>query len=102
MYSTKKKISRKEIKETKTRKRVVRSTKDSGWMKYYGSSITLKSLVDELGEKYFKREILDFAINKTDLSLQEWEYICKYKVLRIKESFNMWASGKIYKKHLIN
>src|SRR5690349_17117692 len=61
LHKTKKRISKRVIKQTKTRKRVQRGTKDSGWLKYWGSSLELKEDILRLGEENFKKEILIFC-----------------------------------------
>ena len=80
-------------------KRIIRGTKDSGWKNYFGSSKELQTQVKLLGEKNFKREILEFATSKSDLALKEIEAQVKYNVLRI-NSYNMWIGGKVYKRFL--
>lgn len=80
-------------------KRIIRGTKDSGWKKYFGSSKELQTQVKLLGEKNFKREILEFATSKSDLALKEIEAQVKYNVLRI-NSYNLWIACRIYRKHL--
>ena len=80
-------------------KRIIRGTKDSGWQKYFGSSKELQTQVKLLGEKNFKREILEFATSKSDLALKEIEAQIKYNVLRI-NSYNLWIGGKVYKRFL--
>lgn len=100
-HSSKKRVTKKEIKETGTRKRIIRSKINSGWANYWGSSKELLAVIKKVGHKYFQREILDFGRNKSDLSLKEVEYMIKYNVLRKKESWNNWASLRVYKKQLL-
>ena len=83
-----------------SRKRMEVIHTDSDWQNYWGSSKWMNEVRALIGDKYFEREILSFASNKTDLSLQEWEWIINLNVLRIEKAFNLWASGRIYKKHL--
>ena len=80
-------------------KRVIKGTKDSGWLKYFGSSKELNEQVKLLGEKNFKREILEFATSKSDLTLKEIEAQVKYNVLRV-NSYNNWIGGRVYKRYL--
>lgn len=80
-------------------KRIVKGTKNSGWLKYFGSSKLLLEEVKKHGEQNFKREVIEFAINKTDLTLKEIEAQVKYNVLRV-DSYNMWIGGKAYRRFL--
>jgi len=100
LHKSKSKLSKKAklLPENKG-KRVIRGTKDSGWKKYFGSSKELQTQVKLLGEKNFKREILEFATSKSDLALKEIEAQVKYNVLRI-NSYNLWIGGKVYKRFL--
>lgn len=99
-HKTKKKLSKKakQLPENKG-KRVLKGTKNSGWLSYYGSSKELNEQVKLLGEHNFKREILEFATNKSDLTLKEIEAQVKYNVLRV-NSYNLWIGGKVYKRYL--
>lgn len=100
LHKSKSKLSKKAklLPENKG-KRIIRGTKDSGWKNYFGSSKELQTQVKLLGEKNFKREILEFATSKSDLALKEIEAQIKYNVLRI-DSYNMWIGGKVYKRFL--
>ena len=80
-------------------KRVIRGTKDSGWQNYFGSSKELLEQVKLHGEHNFKREILEFAVSKSDLTLKEIEAQVKYNVLRV-DSYNLWIGGRVYKRFL--
>ena len=99
-HKTKKKLSKKakQLPENKG-KRVLKGTKNSGWLSYYGSSKELNEQVKLLGENNFKREILEFAISKSDLTLKEIEPQVKFNVLRV-NSYNLWIGGKVYRRHL--
>jgi len=99
-HKTKKKLSKKakQLPENKG-KRVLKGTKNSGWLSYYGSSKELNEQVKLLGENNFKREILEFATSKSDLTLKEIEAQVKYNVLRV-NSYNLWIGGKVYKRYL--
>ena len=80
-------------------KRVIRGTKDSGWQNYFGSSKELLEQVKLHGEHNFKREILEFAVSKSDLTLKEIEAQVKFNVLRV-DSYNLWIGGRVYKRYL--
>jgi hypothetical protein len=96
----KKKISKKVIKETKTRKRVERVKKDSGWLKYWGSSKELLSDIRTFGEENFKREIICFCKNKQEMTYYEglWQY--QENVMFV-PSYNGWIKLTVFK-HLLN
>ena len=99
-YKTKKKLSKKAKQLPKNKgKRVLKGTKNSGWLNYYGSSKELNEQVKLMGKHNFKREILEFATNKSDLALKEIEAQVKYNVLRV-NSYNLWIGGKVYKRYL--
>ena len=99
-HKTKKKLSKKakQLPENKG-KRVLKGTKNSGWLNYYGSSKELNEQVKLLGENNFKRAILEFATSKSDLTLKEIEAQVKYNVLRV-NSYNLWIGGRVYRKYL--
>lgn len=99
-HKTKKKLSKKakQLPENKG-KRILKGTKNSGWLSYYGSSKELNEQVKLLGEDNFKREILEFAISKSDLTLKEIESQVKYNVLRV-NSYNLWIGGRVYRRFL--
>lgn len=100
IHATKKRLSTKAKKLPENKgKRIIRGTKDSGWLGYYGSCKELNEKVKLLGTENFKREILEFAVNKSDLTLKEIEAQVKYNVLRV-NSYNNWIGGKVYKRYL--
>lgn len=96
-FSVKKRLSKKARKGT--RKKSVRTTKDSGWISYYGSSLTLKEDIKTLGSDNFRREILHFGKSKTELSYLEVVEQINHKVL-LTDSYNSWISCRIFKKYL--
>lgn len=98
---TKKKLTLKEKKLLEnSRKTFKYIRKESNWKNYCGSS---KTLLEDLkiGHKYSK-EILEFCSSKALMTLRETSHIvCSGSLLDI-NSYNMWVSAKIYKKHLIS
>lgn len=98
-YNVKKKIAKKVIKQTKTRKRVERVKKDSGWLSYWGSSRELLQDIATFGEDNFQRKILTYCNNKAELSYWEMYYQIIYDVL-FSDSYNGWIKATIYKKTL--
>jgi len=99
-HATKKKVTKKEIKISGTRKRIERGVKDSGWLKYWGSSKELLVDIKLYGEEYFERAILCYCSNKSELSYKETEIQFEKKVLYC-NSYNKWISIKCYR-HLLN
>ena len=99
-YNKKKKITKKVIKETKTRKRVEKTTIGSGWEKYYGSSKELNEIRAKIGDKYFTREILEFHKNKAWLSYAELKLIACSDALLDEKCWNKWINFNGYQFHL--
>lgn len=65
----------------KTRKRI--KIVETDWKKYYGSSETVKALIEEHGVDNFHREIIHFAHNKSELHyLEAYEQITRGVLLR--------------------
>ena len=99
LYKAKRKISKKTIKETKTRKRIERVEKDSKWLSYWGSSRELLNDLEEKGIHNFKREILCYCSDKASLSYWEAYYQMQYNVMFV-DSYNGWIKLTVYKKTL--
>lgn len=96
-FSRKKKLTKaeKKLPENK-RKRFKIDTKESDWKEYWGSSILLLQDIEKHGKKNFKREILSFHKDKTNLTYYE----VKEQVLRdvlIKDTWNISILGKFFK-----
>lgn len=104
--ATKKKVGKREqakqLEETGDKRRVkkiVRGSKTSNWMQYWGSC---KELIEDHknSPELFKREILQFAYTKKELSYLETKYQFQYSVLEI-DSYNNhiqnWYRGDIIK-----
>lgn len=92
-------ISKRAIKATKTRKRIEVSFIDSGWISYWGSSKDLLADIALLGKENFTREILQFCKSKSDLAYWEVYYQIQKEVL-FKPSYNGWISCRIFKSKL--
>lgn len=83
------------------KKKKVRSTVESNWKDYYGSSEELSNDVDVLGKHSFKREILRFCASKGELSYFEAKYQFDYDVLLNADLwYNSWVSVKVHRTHL--
>lgn len=87
----------------KTKKR--RSTKESDWREYWGSSDRLKSDVEKLGEENFTREILHFCPSRGIASYLEAREQFERKVLETDDYYNgiinvRIGGSNILKEHL--
>ncbi len=80
-------------------KKILKSTTDSGWKDYYGSSADLTAFIAEVGKENFTREILTFTGSKTENTYEELKAQIEYRVLEV-PSFNKWISGKVYRHQL--
>ncbi len=84
---------------TKTRKRRVRTTVESDWRTYHGSSTVIKQHLSE-GHTGYTREIIRFGYSKGDLSYLETLEQFNQGVLLKKEYLNGIINCRIHKKHL--
>lgn len=85
---------------TKTRKRRKKTLVESDWMQYYGSSIEVKSLVEQNGVDNYKRIILKLCKTKGECSYYEAKYQFEYDVLLRDDFYNEFIGCKIHSKHL--
>lgn len=69
------------------KKKKIKSTIDSDWKDYYGSSKELSSDVILLGKDKFHREILCYCYSKGSLSYLEAKYQFFYEVLEYPDKF---------------
>lgn len=75
-------------------------TKESAWRNYEGSSLELKALIKS-GKK-IKKQILEFAYSKSDLTLKETKQIICNGCLEDDNSLNRWVYCRIYQKNIVN
>lgn len=99
IQTNKKRIGVREIKATKTRKRVRRVTKSSNWMEYESSCKPLQQEIKEHPEQ-FRKEIIRFCYSKKELSYREVQEMFRYNILEI-DSFNDNIGGKYFRKDII-
>lgn len=101
-YSTRASVKTVTLKTTGEKKRKrVKTTKESDWRDYYGSSDDLCTDVSLIGKENFKREILRLCVSKGELSYYEAKYQFDYDVLLNPENFyNRWISVKVHTIHL--
>jgi len=81
-----------------SKKKVV---KESDWKTYYSSEPVLKEEVKSLGPSLFKREILEIAFSKKQLTYFEIKYQILHRVLESDNSYNNNISGHFFKKDLV-
>ena len=86
--------------KTKTRKRRIKTRVESDWRKYYGSSVEVKSLVEEKGVDNYKRDILYLCRTKGECSYYEAKLQFQYDVLLSDDFYNEFIGCKIHSKHI--
>ena len=79
------KVTKKPLKGRKNKRR---STKESDWKTYWGSSDKLNADVENLGTENFTREILYFCTGRGELSYLEAREQFDRKVLETEEYYN--------------
>lgn len=83
------------------KKKKVRTTAESNWRDYYGSSEDLCADVEFFGVEAFDREILRYCFAPGELSYYEARYQMLYDVLLSPEEwYNAWISVKVHRTHL--
>lgn len=100
----KRKVTRPPLKGKKNKRR---STKESDWRDYWGSSEHLQADVEKLGEDQFTREILYFCASKGIASYLEAREQFEREVLLTDDYYNgiinvRIGGSKILKEHLKN
>lgn len=83
---------------TKTRKRKVKTKVPSDWKKYYGSSVTVKDLVEQGNN--FTREILHLARTKGECTYFEAREQFAHDVLLRDDYYNEFIGTRINASHL--
>jgi hypothetical protein len=97
-HKQKKKITKKVIKETKTRKRIERVQKDSEWKSYWGSCKPLLEYIKERGGTHgFTRRIVMFCENRQSLAYREEELLIKKGILFRDDCWNTNVAGRYFK-----
>ena len=79
------KVTKKPLKGKKNKRR---STKESDWRDYWGSSDTLNADVENLGPENFTREILYYCTSRGEMSYLEAREQFDRKVLETDEYYN--------------
>ena len=86
----------------KGRKNKRRSTVESDWREYYGSSDELNEDVEKLGTQSFKREVLFYCYSKSELSYVEAREQFTHKVLESDEYYNGHIRVRVHGKGILN
>lgn len=86
----------------KGRKNKRRTTVESDWRTYYGSSDELNADVEKLGTENFKREILFYCYSKSELSYIEAREQFTHKVLESDEYYNGHIRVRVHGKGILN
>jgi hypothetical protein len=82
------------------RSRRVRTRVESDWRTYFGSSKEVQLLIEEKGEKNYKREILRLCTTKGEMSYYEAKLQFEKDVLLSDEYYNNFIGCKIHSRHL--
>ena len=95
-------VSRRKLPPLKGKKRRRIKVVETDWQDYYGSSETVKLLVEEMGPEIFHRQILRLCKSKSEMSYYEaklqFETDC---LLKPDEYYNEFIGCKINRRHLI-
>ena len=86
----------------KGRKNKRRYKVDSNWQDYYGSSDSLNDDIIKLGKKKFRREILFFCKNKSELNYIEAREQFARKVLESNNYYNGHIRVRVHGSLIIN
>jgi len=85
----------------KGRKNKRRTTVESDWRTYYGSSDELNEDIEIIGKENFKREILYYCYSKAELSYIEAREQFKHKVLETDDYYNGHIRVRVHGKGII-
>jgi len=104
IYNQKKRLTKKELAEytgagRKPKTRQIQ--KESDWVNYYGSHSYIKEQLQEGRQDDFRREILQVAYSKKELTYLECKWQFKYEVLELDEFLNYNILGKFFDKDFV-
>lgn len=97
-YIGKKLLKFKKTKTLKGKKKKI--LVESDWQIYYGSNDVLKKEVQEHGAENFKREIIRFCKNKSELTYFELKEQIIRGALESDKYYNSWIYVRVRKEHL--
>ena len=101
IYNLKKKLGKKELALHEGQGRPPKFkmvTKESDWQIYYGSHKFIKEEVKKGNQSNFKREILQLASSKKELTYLENKYLFSNAVLETENYLNDNIEGRYFKK----
>lgn len=81
-------VTTKKLPPLKGKKRKRTKIVETDWRTYYGSSDTVKQMIEEKGADNYKREIIHFCYNKSELSYLEAKEQFDRNVLLSDEYYN--------------
>lgn len=89
---------------TKVKNQTKRKVKkvESDWRTYYGSGPLLLAEIEKFGKESFRREIIRFCRNKTEMGYYEAKEQFLRGALESDESMNEWIMVRVRKSGLIN
>lgn len=103
LLDDKKYIGKKLLKFKKTKRLKGKKKKilvESDWQSYYGSNDVLKNDVKQHGEDNFKREVIRFCKNKSELTYFELKEQIIHGALESDKYYNSWIFVRVRKEHL--
>lgn len=103
LLDDKKYIGKKLLKFKKTKRLKGKKKKilvESDWQSYYGSNDVLKNDVKRHGENNFKREVIRFCKNKSELTYFELKEQIIHGALESDKYYNSWIFVRVRKEHL--
>lgn len=75
-------------------------TKESDWLKYYGSEPNLKEDIKQYGKDKFKREIIEYTFSPKETTYKELKHQILNGVLESDDWYNSNLLGKFFRKDL--
>ena len=82
-------------------KKKIRSSIDSDWLEYYGSSVELSKDIELYGHGWFRREILHYCQSKAQCSYLEAKEQFARKVLETDRYYNGQISVRVHGSHIL-
>lgn len=90
------------LKNGTKKKKKIKTSVDSDWVTYYGSSLELLSDVETLGVDAFKREILHFCPSKSACSYLEAKEQFLRNVLETPDYYNNNIMIRVHGSHILS
>jgi len=89
------------LKNGKKKRKKIKSTIESDWQTYHGSSKELTQDIEKLGKENFKREILLFCKSKAECSYMEAKLQFEHQVLESTDYYNNQIRVRVHGSHII-